>query len=302
MRFKKGLVPIALLAAVVVALTVVASVTLFAQTPITNRPIGTICDRYPTLPICKRASPTPIPTPVVDSDSDGFSDVVENYLGTDPKNACGPSTWPPDVNDDKTVNSTDLDWMGRAIKNFSAKGFHNKRYDLNTDGKINITDRSIMLLYSGKSCGLPTPSPTINPSPGSTPTPSPLSIPVSNLQVTSSCDSGNLRVSFHWQNDILSTNHRFLDINSNPWVNEDEPQPWGTKFQLGDSFVWSKDTLLDQGDVDLKTVGNQLGPAENMAYYWRILAGDENIKYPPVYPSGTTKPPGIPFSTASCSK
>lgn len=184
MRLYKGFVHLGVLALVVVTLSVVASVTLLAQTPIDNRPIGRICDKYPTLPICKRVSPTP--TPVIDSDNDGFSDVVENYLGTNPKNACGPEAWPPDFNDDKTVNIIDSGAIRPHFNSQIGQVNYDPRFDLNADGKINIIDTEVLKFYFGKSCVLPTPTriPTSNPSPSSTPTATPSPVPISDPRIS----------------------------------------------------------------------------------------------------------------------
>lgn len=90
-----------------------------------------------------------------DSDGDGFSDRVENYIGTDPTKACGPRAWPPDINNDAKVNLNDYSLISTAIVNFSKNPpVYNKRFDLNADGAVNITDRSLVVLANKKTGGL----------------------------------------------------------------------------------------------------------------------------------------------------
>jgi len=254
-----------------------------------------------------------------DTDGDGFYDDIEKYIGTNPFQACSdrPSpdngssnTWPADLSSGgisyDRIDIQDLSKFISPVRRLNTKeGDINfdKRWDLNADRQITIEDINIIntlkppmfnggRAFNGPKCARL-----------SSPTPSPVALPVSNLRAITSCDEENRpRVTFRWQNNVLPTSYRFLDINVNPWINEDQPQPWGTKFQLGDSFVWDKNMPLDRGDVDPRTNGSQLRPAENMTYYWRILAGNETIKYPPVYPTGTYTPAGTPFTTASCSK
>jgi hypothetical protein len=62
-----------------------------------------------------------------DADCDGFSMTVENFVGTDPNVACGgtalpdgtSSTWPPDLNNDRSVNVTDRTKMVLALKAYN---------------------------------------------------------------------------------------------------------------------------------------------------------------------------------------
>jgi hypothetical protein len=129
-----------------------------------------------------------------DADRDGFSDGFEHYKamfseggrgGTDwapPPGlnylkACGTATpndefdyWAPDMNDDNTVNQTDIN----IIQSFVGKGdgrnwFHINewagaypqpesgpwlRYDMNIDGYVTDADVAIIKGYLGKTCGV----------------------------------------------------------------------------------------------------------------------------------------------------
>src|SRR3990167_4630811 len=86
MGLKRGIVPIALLAAVVVGVVVVASVRLFAQ-DIDNRPIGNdllagICNVNPNFSRCQ---PSPSPTPL-----DGNSPTPSDPARSIPRPSCAP--------------------------------------------------------------------------------------------------------------------------------------------------------------------------------------------------------------------
>lgn len=87
------------------------------------------------------SSPCPVSGPcpssgVADSDSDGFSNLAEAFMGTNPNLACGVDTWPVDVNNDMGVNGGDVSLLIPYIDGTNA---YNKRYDLNQDGAITQT-------------------------------------------------------------------------------------------------------------------------------------------------------------------
>jgi hypothetical protein len=95
-----------------------------------------------------------------DSDGDGFSDSVEAFTGTMPNVACAatpaqndedPDAWPPDFNDDETVNILDIYRLTPPVFNSSrdpngdgdfsdADPNYTTRKDFNGDGAINIVD------------------------------------------------------------------------------------------------------------------------------------------------------------------
>jgi len=85
-----------------------------------------------------------------DMDNDGFTNDVELYIGTDPLDACpddsSDSVWPPDINNDKTVDTLDILMYKNQL------GGNNPRYDLNTDGSVNVFDILLYKQYLGKSC------------------------------------------------------------------------------------------------------------------------------------------------------
>lgn len=80
-----------------------------------------------------------------DTDGDGFSDGVEVYVGTDPLFACGNNNWPPDFNNDKTIDILDIVQMAPpAFGAAEADPGYSNRKDLNADGVINILDLVLM--------------------------------------------------------------------------------------------------------------------------------------------------------------
>ncbi len=75
----------------------------------------------------------------VDTDHDGFPDYAEQYMNTDPFNACGPNAFPADANGSTNVNSTDLLMFAKHFGNFGATNY-DPRFDTNANGSINSTD------------------------------------------------------------------------------------------------------------------------------------------------------------------
>jgi hypothetical protein len=100
---------------------------------------GDACDYCP-------AKATPWYVPAGDGDCDGFTTAAENYVGTDPLDACpdGPSddAWPPDINMDTRANILDV-LLYKPIMITSVPPSP-ARFDLNADHNINILD---VLLY-----------------------------------------------------------------------------------------------------------------------------------------------------------
>ena len=92
-----------------------------------------------------------------DNDGDGFRDVVEVLVGTDPFKGCADTPtpddeiddrWPPDFNDDQVVNILD---RARMVIQIRAREYES-RFDLNADGALNIFDRAIEVKHIGQSC------------------------------------------------------------------------------------------------------------------------------------------------------
>lgn len=99
---------------------------------------------------------TAVTLSVGDSDGDGFSDDIEQYVGTNPFRACPrnlkDSSWPPDFNNDKKVDFADLNSFGSHLFSKLGQPAYSNRYDLNADGIINIGDVIVFGQYYGKNC------------------------------------------------------------------------------------------------------------------------------------------------------
>ena len=95
---------------------------------------------------------TGIPTKIIldsgsiDTDTDGFSNQLENYINTDPNYKCGINAYPPDFNNDKLVRIQDINAI---VKKY---GTTDRRYDLDRDGKVTVADINIEKSYYYKDC------------------------------------------------------------------------------------------------------------------------------------------------------
>lgn len=89
----------------------------------------------------------------IDTDTDGFADYTEQYMGTDPFLPCGVLAWPADFNDDKVINSGDQARLASRIADFGAPKYQT-RFDLNADGTTNSADQGILASHYGKRCVL----------------------------------------------------------------------------------------------------------------------------------------------------
>ena len=92
-----------------------------------------------------------------------FRDCIEQFVGTDPLDACADTAaandevtdkMPADLNDDRRVNASDRVLMIMSM-NAYRRGFYNSRFDLNADGVVDRTDRDIVELYISATGGLP---------------------------------------------------------------------------------------------------------------------------------------------------
>jgi hypothetical protein len=78
-----------------------------------------------------------------DTDCDDFTNSAEQYLGTDPADACPDNTsddaWPLDMNKDKLLNLTGdvAKYVGKISCSLSSPAC--RRLDLNADGVVNLT-------------------------------------------------------------------------------------------------------------------------------------------------------------------
>lgn len=106
---------------------------------------GNACENCPTVA-------TPWFVPAGDDDCDGFTTALENYLGTNPLVRCGASAWPPDTNDNGTVNNLDLVLFTLSwAKSTGEEGF-DQRVDLNQNGTVNNLDFLPLLPFWQMSC------------------------------------------------------------------------------------------------------------------------------------------------------
>jgi YVTN family beta-propeller protein len=107
---------------------------------------GDACDYCPT-------TATPWYVPLGDEDCDGFTTTIEQYVGTDPLDACrdNPSdaAWPLDVNNDGgiTVVADVLNFRGRIGATPGAPSWW-QRLDFNADGLISVVGD--VLMYRGR--------------------------------------------------------------------------------------------------------------------------------------------------------
>jgi len=138
----------------------------------------------------------------------------------------------------------------------------------------------------------------------------------SNLLVsTNTCSGTSPQVAFTFVDNSISEDNFWVDISydayTSPIATVRNPSVWGTKTivrslaqKVGNggavTFTWDATLPLGAGDVDPLTAGNQLVPKENTVYYWRVKAHNTGGDSSHVYPPNTTTPPGIFFTTASC--
>lgn len=114
-----------------------------------------------------------------DRDSDGFTDAVENYIGTDPYKSCGANAWPPDFNNDGVVNVTDtLRYKGTLPR--VAVSAADRRLDLDANGTLNVIDVLKLKPYMLKQCTT-TSSSSMSRSSSLSLSSQPSSVPVTNL-------------------------------------------------------------------------------------------------------------------------
>ncbi len=87
-----------------------------------------------------------------DGDNDGFSDVIEAFVGTLPLDACGVNAWPVDNNDDHKAGLSDI-LAYIPVFNSTAPGPpYSARYDLNADNKIGLSDILMFIPFFNITC------------------------------------------------------------------------------------------------------------------------------------------------------
>jgi len=91
---------------------------------------------------------------LTDSDTDGFFDGTETFIGTDPNDACFPGSdpWPPDQNSSGAVNIFDVGPVKAAFGSVSGEPAYSTRTDLNADTVVNISDLGILKRFFGQAC------------------------------------------------------------------------------------------------------------------------------------------------------
>lgn len=92
-----------------------------------------------------------------DSDGDGFTNAEEDYIGTDPLDACtdepgDADAWPPDINSDTWVNLFDLMEIVPHLPSALGDPKYDSRVDMNVDGRISIFDIMTLVPFLGTQC------------------------------------------------------------------------------------------------------------------------------------------------------
>lgn len=90
--------------------------------------------------------------PELDNDKDGFTNVTETAIGTNPNLACGVDAWPPDYDNSGKVESGDFQILLANWNKLVSSNPGSLRYDLNLSGKIDSGDFYIILSLWNKRC------------------------------------------------------------------------------------------------------------------------------------------------------
>ena len=95
-------------------------------------------------------NPPSWPLAASDPDCDGFSTANETVIGVRPARACGGLAWPPDFDDDRQVDISDVlslkPVFGGSVPPISP------RYDIAPDGIVDISDPLVLKMFFGASC------------------------------------------------------------------------------------------------------------------------------------------------------
>jgi len=150
-KLSRGLAPSLLLLGIVAVLLLLL---LFIFGPWELPGFGQLSQRQIDQAISAQVA-TPPAIPPDDSDKDGFSDGIEDYIRTDEDDNCADdandAAWPPDFNNDKQVNTADVD-MFRPYLGQKVKGVKNRRFDLDANKVINVSDILTLSPYMNKGC------------------------------------------------------------------------------------------------------------------------------------------------------
>lgn len=132
-------------------------------------------DNCPDWPNPGQGLPNTWSVPAGDSDCDGFPNTVtsgsrgrENFMGTDAVDWCaddtvfnnerGPafaeplSPWPPDVNDNRQANLSDIVAYGPVFNTSPPNPSYNPRFDLNASNSVNLSDIVAFGPFFNKAC------------------------------------------------------------------------------------------------------------------------------------------------------
>lgn len=89
---------------------------------------------------------------MADNDGDGFSNGIEQYIGTDSNARCGVNAWPPDINGDNIVTLADVLLFIPRFNAIIGDPNYDKRFDLNVDGRVALQDILTFIPYFNKHC------------------------------------------------------------------------------------------------------------------------------------------------------
>ena len=87
-----------------------------------------------------------------DDDDDGSIDALEAFLGTDPLDNCGANAWPPDTDDNFTLNAGDFGLILASWQKNSGDEGYIQRADLDGNGVINAGEFGAILALWQLSC------------------------------------------------------------------------------------------------------------------------------------------------------
>jgi len=94
-----------------------------------------------------------------DTDCDDWTDDDEDFIGTDPLDACPDGSWddawPPDINNDASVNVMDVLLYKGKLQHCQPDPAYDPRYDLTVDGCVNVIDVLLFKPVLGSICTNP---------------------------------------------------------------------------------------------------------------------------------------------------